>query len=218
MIRSLFITSFIVQLVVAKCSSISDESYITLFHTFGNKGLERVEFVTEEIKKIKKRSLYVYGKLTSVNRLLNKIQYKKDSLHWGIKYNATFLEFIASGAGDSLDFAFAKYVTLLELGLDPDKFHFFTTTTNIRGMSKLKYDTVNYYVLGYDVNDGKNIVILDCYNNKLTLAKSQDLYKYKKRDIPSYTCNTMKENMFCIVHSKIFNPLKMGEVSLYKAP
>ena len=66
-----------------------------------------------------------------VNQLINKISYKKDDVHWGSDFNATLIELIASGAGDSLDFAFAKYTLLVKLGLDPRKFRFFQTKRNV---------------------------------------------------------------------------------------
>jgi predicted transglutaminase-like cysteine proteinase len=59
-------------------------------------------------------------KLERVNRFFNALPFVDDKLHWGEDdYWATPVEFLASNGGDCEDFAIAKYLTLLQLGI-PD--------------------------------------------------------------------------------------------------
>lgn len=61
-------------------------------------------------------------KLDKVNQFFNLLEYRVDSVHWGVNdYWATPLELLVSGAGDCEDFSIAKYFTLLELGVDDSK-------------------------------------------------------------------------------------------------
>jgi predicted transglutaminase-like cysteine proteinase len=56
--------------------------------------------------------------LRDVNRMLNKIRFLDDSVHWGqADYWATPAESVASDGGDCEDFAIAKYFLLKELGI-----------------------------------------------------------------------------------------------------
>jgi predicted transglutaminase-like cysteine proteinase len=62
-------------------------------------------------------------RLKRVNTFFNRqIQFSEDSVVWGQSdYWATPLEILGQGAGDCEDFAIAKYFTLLQLGVQPDK-------------------------------------------------------------------------------------------------
>lgn len=61
--------------------------------------------------------------LQAVNREINRqVRFADDSAVWRRRdYWATPLETLARGAGDCEDFALAKYFTLLQLGIAPDK-------------------------------------------------------------------------------------------------
>lgn len=216
-VRYIFMTILAVQLLFGESMSIDDRSYQKVYTSFGNKAIKRVDFILKEIDKIEKQTDFIYMKLLLVNKLINKVKYKKDLGHWGATYNATFLELIASGAGDSLDFAFAKYVVLIKLGVDADKFRFFTT--NIKGISKLKYDTQNYYVLGYYADNEEDLVILDCYTNKLKLIKVKQTQEYQEIEIPLITLYEMEQRMHSIEYDLILKgPKGMLEVSPHIAP
>ncbi|WP_271408780.1 transglutaminase-like cysteine peptidase [Pseudomonas sp. Q1-7] len=62
-------------------------------------------------------------RLRAVNREINRqVRFADDTVVWQRRdYWATPLETLARGAGDCEDFALAKYFTLLQLGIAPDK-------------------------------------------------------------------------------------------------
>lgn len=61
--------------------------------------------------------------LHAVNRFFNlRLRFRDDSELWGVEdYWATPVEALHLGAGDCEDFAIAKYFTLRQLGIPPDK-------------------------------------------------------------------------------------------------
>ncbi|MCM5705799.1 transglutaminase-like cysteine peptidase [Larsenimonas salina] len=64
------------------------------------------------------RGLSVPEKLERVNDFFNTLAFKDDIVVWGEDdYWATPVEFLGRGAGDCEDFAMAKYLTLIELGV-----------------------------------------------------------------------------------------------------
>ncbi len=192
MFKFILITFLSTQALFSYLLPITQTSYSKVYNTFGKKAIDRVRFIQHEIGKISTRTTSTYTKLSMVNQLINKISYKKDYAHWGNDFNATLVELIASGAGDSLDFAFAKYTLLVKLGLDPKKFRFFQTKRNIN--SKL-YDQ-KYYVLGYYADNKKDLMVLDCYTNELTLIKPQYSRKYKEVKVSLYTRRSMENKMY----------------------
>ncbi|MBP4047738.1 transglutaminase-like cysteine peptidase [Chromobacterium violaceum] len=62
-------------------------------------------------------------KLAEVNQFFNRrILYREDIDNWGVQdYWATPLEMFGKGAGDCEDFSIGKYISLLVLGVSPDK-------------------------------------------------------------------------------------------------
>ena len=62
------------------------------------------------------------SKLERVNDFFNQIPFKEDYEHWDTKdYWATPIEALGTNAADCEDYAIAKYFTLRELGVSPDK-------------------------------------------------------------------------------------------------
>ncbi|MEN9903827.1 MAG: hypothetical protein RLZZ555_392, partial [Pseudomonadota bacterium] len=63
------------------------------------------------------------GKLKAVNTFFNRrLRYSSDQAVWGmLEYWATPLEFMGRAEGDCEDFAIAKYISLLLLGVPPEK-------------------------------------------------------------------------------------------------
>ncbi|MFZ6746438.1 transglutaminase-like cysteine peptidase [Undibacterium sp. JH2W] len=60
--------------------------------------------------------------LRQVNDFYNHVPYFSDQEHWGVEdYWATPVEFIASWGGDCEDYAIAKYMTLKDLGIPPER-------------------------------------------------------------------------------------------------
>lgn len=203
MIRYILISLLFVQLVFAEVFHITKEVYENSFNAFGAKSIKRIVYVKNKLEKINQQKKFIYAKLYEVNKLLNRVKYKKDKEHWGQDYNATFVEFIGSGAGDSLDFAFAKYAILIKMGLDQKKFRFYTTSK--KGLNKIRYDADNYYVLGYLSNDNKEVVLLDCYTDKLFLKKITKLQKYKQIKISLNTLQKVQDQIYAILYHKKLN-------------
>ncbi len=159
--------------------------------TFGKKALQRLQYVQKQLDIIEQEKLS-YAQIYMVNALINRISYKKDKVHWKSDYIPTALDFVTSGAGDSLDFAAAKYTILVNLGFDPERFQFFKT--DVQGMNHLKYDTNNYYVLGYSPKNTKEYIILDCYSDKIVPAFRKKL-NLKPSDITLRKSNIMLRDM-----------------------
>ncbi|MFT6916005.1 MAG: putative transglutaminase-like cysteine proteinase [Motiliproteus sp.] len=60
--------------------------------------------------------------LAKVNRFFNQLAWIEDPVLWGeADYWATPLEFLGANGGDCEDFSIAKYLTLIELGIDEQK-------------------------------------------------------------------------------------------------
>jgi len=109
-------------------------------------------------------------KLKVVNDFFNKVKYTSDKRAWNKKdYWATPFEFLAKDKGDSEDFVFAKYFTLVnELNIDSNKL-FFTYV-------KSKKKKVSYMVLTYYKTKKSMPIILDSINYKaLPASKRQDI-------------------------------------------
>lgn len=182
------------QLLTASFLEMDRTKLVKIKNMFGSKAVKRLEYIQDEFIKIGEES-FTYSKIYRINSLINKLIYKKDIVHWKDDYRPTFLEFITSGAGDSLDFATAKYISLVNLGFDPNKFKFFKTNT--QGISRTKYDLENYYVLGYAPKSSDKYVILDCYTNKIMPAFREGI-ELKKSDISANDIDKMFNEMLHI--------------------
>lgn len=170
-----------------------DKSDLTqLEKMYGKKSLKRVEYLKKEIDSIKEQK-FIYTKIYQLNTLINKIRYKKNKAHWNSEHKASFLEFIGSGFGNSFDFATAKYSLLVDLGLDEKKFAFFQTSR--KGINKIKYDTQDYFVLGYYPKTPDEYIILDCYSDKL-IPLTTERKTYTKIDITQEVRENIIKNMF----------------------
>jgi predicted transglutaminase-like cysteine proteinase len=199
-IRYILLAIVFVQILFAELIPFNEELYKELYKLYGPDGLKRVVYVKYELESINQKTQFIYAKLSRVNKLLNRVKYKKDKEHWREEYNSTFLELIASGAGDSYDFASAKYAILVKMGLKRNKFRFYTT--NVKGINKLKYDTENYYVLGYLSKDDTKVLILDCYTDKLIFRKTKELKNFKKVDISPQIFNEMESQIYSLIYKK----------------
>lgn len=202
---------------------IDQTRFDTIKNMFGVKAVQRVKYIQDQVGKIKQED-FTYTKLYMVNTLINKLIYKKDKVHWKRDHTATFLEFVTSGAGDSLDFAAAKYVTLVHIGFDKNRFKFFKTDTT--GINKSKFDTQDYYVLGYTPKNSKEYVILDCYSDKIIPAFKENVkLKATQIDIKEKTrmiqemlkINFIQKHYFVTVDTKKIEKLNFNlELELTK--
>lgn len=115
------------------------------------------------------RSLSEAEKLTVVNTFFNRrLLFEDDIVVWKQKdYWATPLEFIGQGAGDCEDYAIAKYMTLLMLGVPAEKIRMIYVRANIGGASQA------HMVLGYFETPNAEPLILDNLIGSIRPASSR---------------------------------------------
>lgn len=115
-------------------------------------------------------------KLYEVNKFFNQINFVDDIEHWQMPdYWATPIEFLGTNGGDCEDFTIAKYFSLLEIGIAPEKLRLmYVTATRPRQA---------HMVLAYYPSPSAVPYILDNINKRILLASQRgDL-------IPIYSFN-----------------------------
>lgn len=140
---------------------------------YGGETLNRFLLLKEIIAKNKNKS--DIEKIEVINSFFNKVRYVSDKTVWKKKdYWATPYEFLSKDKGDSEDFVFAKYFTLVkELGIDSNKLYF----SYVKSLKK----NVSYMVLTYYENKKSIPFIIDAINYRVLKAS-------KRRDIvPIYS-------------------------------
>lgn len=97
--------------------------------------------------------------LTRVNDFFDRnLQFRDDQLVWQQPdYWATPLEFLGKGAGDCEDFALAKYFSLIELGVAPQKLRLIYVRASLPGAA----EPVAHMVLGYYARPDAEPLVLD---------------------------------------------------------
>jgi len=120
-------------------------------------------------------------KIIKVNSFYNQIPYGSDTKTWGKKdYWASRLEFLGVGQGDCEDYAVAKFLTLLQLGVPQKKL--FLTYVKAKGYADEAHMVVTYYK-----KPGTVPFVLDNYIKKIMPAtKRTDLVP-----IYSFTANDL---------------------------
>lgn len=170
--------------------SISDDVLQEVLKKHGPYGYKRVVVMNKFIKSMKNvDSLEV--KLNRVNDFYNKIPYKSDKKNWNTSdYWANPIEFCARYKGDCEDYVIAKYFTLVELGVKPEKL-FFTYVTQIKRQQ-------SHMVLTYIEKRGSAPLILDNLNYKILPASSRSDLKY----VYSFSARDLYENRQKMVGEK----------------
>lgn len=109
--------------------------------------------------------------LERVNRYFNQIVNDYDANTWGKnEYWATPRELVARGRGDCEDFAFAKYITLKELGFATE--NLMILIVKVEGMR-------NYHaVLGVKGSKGETLILDNLSWQILSLSERNDLTLY----------------------------------------
>jgi predicted transglutaminase-like cysteine proteinase len=120
-------------------------------------------------------------KIIEVNRFFNQVEYQTDIENWGKKdYWATRLEFLGKGRGDCEDFAVAKFLTMIQLGVSEKKL--FLTYVKAIGYPEAAHLVVSYYKEPDSVP-----FVLDNYNKTILPAtQRQDLipvYSFTANDL-----------------------------------
>ncbi len=132
------------------------------------------------------------AKLEKVNRFFNQVPYITDAEHWGTDdYWATPIQLLASNGGDCEDYAIAKYMSLVKLGIPEAKMRITyvkvigRNETNIRNMitGKARPGTTlsfsndeAHMVLTYYANPSAEPLVLDnLKDNILPASQRNDL-------------------------------------------
>ena len=119
------------------------------------------------------RPLAVDDKLQAVNQFFNRrMRFTTDQATWGVPdYWATPLEFMRQAQGDCEDFAIAKYVSLLMLGVPSEKLRL--VYVRARFGSSTSTNSEAHMVLGYYADPAGEPLILDNLVNGIRPAASR---------------------------------------------
>jgi len=120
-------------------------------------------------------------KVIEVNKFFNQLTYRSDIKNWGKKdYWASRLEFLGVGRGDCEDYAVAKFLTLIQVGVPEKKL--FLTYVKATGFAESAHLVVSYYKKA-----GTVPFVLDNYKKKIVPAtKRKDLipvYSFTANDL-----------------------------------
>ena len=120
-------------------------------------------------------------KIIEVNRFFNQVEYQTDIENWGKKdYWASRLEFLGKGRGDCEDFAVAKFLTMIQLGVSEKKL--FLTYVKAIGYPEAAHLVVSYYK-----EPGSVPFVLDNYNKTILPATQRNdlipVYSFTANDL-----------------------------------
>lgn len=128
-------------------------------------------------------------KVIKVNSFFNQLRYKTDKANWGKSdYWASRLEFLGVGRGDCEDYAVAKFLTLLQLGVPEKKL--FLTYVKVKAPKDNRpreFSENSHMVVTYYKKPGTVPFVLDNYDKKIKPAtKRADLvpvYSFTANDL-----------------------------------
>ena len=119
--------------------------------------------------------------IEAVNRFFNQMEFSSDSTTWQKKdYWASRLEFLGKGRGDCEDFAVAKFLTMMQLGIPEQKL--FLTYVKAIGYPEAAHLVVTYYQ-----QPGTVPLVLDNYNKRVLPANQRKdlipVYSFTANDL-----------------------------------
>ena len=117
----------------------------------------------------------------TVNRFFNQLEYRPDIKTWNKKdYWASRLEFLGKGQGDCEDYAVAKFLTMVQLGVPEEKL--FLTYVKAVGYPDAAHLVVTYYK-----EPGTVPLVLDNYIKKILPATQRTdlvpVYSFTANDL-----------------------------------
>ena len=120
-------------------------------------------------------------KLEAVNDWYNFMQYKSDQQVYGMSdYWATLYEFVGKGMGDCEDYTIAKYYTLKELGIDPNRMKFTYVVYKSRSGQNISHMVLAYLKV-LRPKSKEDILILGNINQRvLPASRRPDIVKVVK--------------------------------------
>ncbi|MCP3952193.1 MAG: transglutaminase [Desulfobacterales bacterium] len=158
---------------------VSKKSIATLNKTYGQQAVRRLDSLLEMMEKtLASPEANILG---TVNQFFNQLEYSPDMVTWKKKdYWASRLEFLGQGRGDCEDYAVAKFLTMMQLGVPAQKL--FLTYVKAVG-----YPDAAHMVVTYFQKPGSVPLVLDNYNKKILPAtQRRDLipvYSFTANDL-----------------------------------
>ncbi len=136
-----------------------DRTQALALQRYGSSGAATVSSWRQMLEEA--RNLPDDGKLKAVNTFFNrKLRYTSDQATWGVlEYWATPLEFMGRAEGDCEDFAIAKYISLLILGVPSEKLRLIYVRARFGGASSTNSEA--HMVMGYYADPTGEPLILD---------------------------------------------------------
>lgn len=175
-----FISIFSLPLIASNKEIISEIEISKIKKKYGYNAEKRLLVWKAMMETSKNGS--ILKKLKNVNDFFNKFTYKSDRIHWRKKdYWASPIEFIGTGAGDSEEYALAKYYSLLKLGIS--KNHLKLSYVNYKGKDIYEKEHV---VLYYYHKSKTEPIILDIIDKELKFNSKRSDLQYNSKQINEY--------------------------------
>lgn len=157
---------------------------------YGERAKKRIQQLGNMIELAKEKDRF--EQLRIVNDFFNKVQYKKDLLHWKHKdYWASPIEFLGTGAGDCEDYAIAKYYALREIGVPSEKLKI----SYVKLINEKTYKEQAHIILEYFDSPASIPIVLDnAFKHLRLVSQRSDLKKVRSRNIDtiiSHRLNTL---------------------------
>ena len=180
--RALLMVLLLVLTVAAQSGSrfyISKARMANYKTTYGEQAVRRLNGLLSLMEKL--ATVPEENKVAEVNRFFNQVEYQTDIKTWGKSdYWASRLEFLGRGQGDCEDFAVAKFLTMIQLGI-PEKKLFLTY------VKAVGYPEAAHLVVTYYQKPGAVPLVLDNYNKTILPAtQRKDLipvYSFTANDL-----------------------------------
>ena len=146
---------------------------------YGGQAVRRLDSLLEMMEK--QSGLPEDQIVINVNNFYNQLEYRSDQKTWNKSdYWASRLEFIGRGQGDCEDFAVAKFLTMIQLGVPGEKI--FLTYVRARGFADPAHLVATYYK-----KPGTVPFVLDNYIKKILPATQRPdlvpVYSFTARDL-----------------------------------
>ena len=147
--------------------------------TYGSQAVRRLESLLAMMDQ--QRGLPEEQIVIHVNDFFNQLEYRSDRQTWNKSdYWASRLEFLGKGQGDCEDFAVAKFLTMIQLGVPGEKI--FLTYVRARGFADAAHLVTTYYK-----KPGTVPFVLDNYIKKIMPATQRPdlvpVYSFTARDL-----------------------------------
>lgn len=184
-LKPLVISSLIVLVVTALFAGTTTRFFVpgkllnSYKKNYGEQAARRLDSLLAMMDK--QRGLPEDQIVINVNNFFNQLEYRSDIKTWNKSdYWASRLEFLGKGQGDCEDFAVAKFLTMIQLGVPSEKI--FLTYVRARGFADPAHLVATYYK-----KPGSVPFVLDNYIKKILPATQRPdlvpVYSFTARDL-----------------------------------